>query len=73
MKLASKLLSLFMTMAMVCPSVAQNWSRINIHSDAKYGFNWSFPYELKQFSYSDFSSDQSEFLMHIAGADDESV
>ena len=73
MKLASKLLSLFMTMAMVCPSVAQNWSRINIHSDAKYGFNWSFPYELKQFSYSDFSSDHSKFLMHIAGSDDESV
>ena len=73
MKLASKFLSLFMAMAMVCPSVAQNWYRINTHSDSRYNYNWSFPYELKQFSYSDFSSDHSKFLMHIAGTDDESV
>ena len=73
MRLASKLLSLLMTMAMVCPSVAQNWTKINTHYDAKYNFNWSFPYELNQFSYSDFSSDQNKFLMHVAGPEDQSA
>ena len=73
MRLASKLLSLLMTMAMVCPSVAQNWTKINTHYDAKYNFNWSFPYELNQFSYSDFSSDQNRFLMHVAGPEDQSA
>lgn len=72
MKLASRFLSLFMTMAMVCPCVAQNWYRINTHSDAQYDYNWSFPYELNQFTYSDFSSDRSQFRMHVEGADDES-
>ncbi|MBO4451430.1 MAG: CotH kinase family protein [Bacteroidaceae bacterium] len=42
---------------MVCPSVAQNWYKINTHSDTKYDFVWSFPYEISQFPYSDFSSD----------------
>lgn len=68
MKLTSRLLSLLMTMAMVRPSIAQNWYKINTHSDSKYNFDWSFPYAISQFSYSDFSSDGSEYRMHVLEA-----
>ena len=73
MRLASKLLSLLTAIVMACPSVAQNWYMINTHSDSKYNFNWSFPYEISQFPYSDFSSDGHSFRLFAGeSADDAS-
>ena len=61
MKLASKFLIFQTAIVMACPSVAQNWYRINTHYDTMYNFNWSFPYEISQFPYSDFLSEDSYF------------
>ena len=70
MRLASKILFFLTAIVMACPSVAQNWYMINTHSDSKYNYNWSFPYEISQFPYSDFSSDGRSFRM-FAGESDE--
>lgn len=70
MRLASKILFFLTAIVMACPSVAQNWYLINTHSDSKYNYNWSFPYEISQFPYSDFSSDGRSFRM-FAGEPDE--
>ena len=70
MRLASKFLMFLTAIVMVCPSVAQNWYKINTHYDTKYHFDWSFPYEISQFPYSDFSSDGRFFRMSTDDADE---
>ena len=70
MRLASKFLLFLTAIAMACPSVAQNWYKINTHYDSKYHFDWSFPYEIGQFPYSDFSLDGRYFRMSTDDVDE---
>ena len=70
MKLASRILSFLTAIVMVCPVVAQSWYKINTHSEAKYNFDWSFPYDISQFPVSDFSSDGRYFRLHASDAND---
>lgn len=63
MKLASKIFTLTLAMAMAGSACAQKWYKVNVH-ESNYGFEWSFPYETEHFSHFDFSADGNELRAH---------
>ena len=62
MKLA-KLLTIIFLLSITGNVRAQDWARVTRHYNT-YGAKWSFPYELEQVSYFDFSQDGQKLYIH---------
>ena len=62
MKLA-KLLTIIFLLSITGNIHAQDWARVIRHYNT-YGAKWSFPYELEQVSYFDFSQDGQKLYIH---------